>query len=160
MSDEYPTKGAVTVEVAASPAEVFAFLTDLDRLPTISPENERCEFLEGHDAIAIGARFRGHNRAGDYTWHADCEVTVADPGRTFEFAVPPDFEHLTTWRYDIEETDGGCRVTESFDAPLLALPDIYPGRIEGRCAQLEAACRTSLENLKAALESTSDPENR
>ena len=58
------------------------------------------------DAIAIGARFRGHNRAGDYTWHADCEVTVADPGRTFEFAVPPDFEHLTTWRYDIEETDG------------------------------------------------------
>jgi len=55
MSDEYPTKGAVTVEVVASPAEVYAFLTDLDRLPTISPENERCEFLEGHDAIAIGA---------------------------------------------------------------------------------------------------------
>ena len=74
--------------------------------------------------------------------------------------MPPDFEHLTTWRYDIEETDGGCRVTESFDAPLLALPDIYPGRIEGRCARLEAACRTSLENLKAALESTSDPEDR
>ena len=158
MSELYPTTGAATVEVAASPDEVYAFLTDLDRLPTISPENERCEPLDGHDAIVVGARFRGHNRAGEYTWHADCEVTVADPGRAFAFVVPPDFEHSTTWRYDIEETPTGSRVTESFDAPLLALPEIYPGRIEGRCAQLAAGCRTTLDNLAAALESTSDLE--
>ena len=25
----------------------------------------------------------------------------------------------TTWRYEIEPTDGGCRVTESFDSPIL-----------------------------------------
>lgn len=149
---EYPTTGSASVSIAASPDAVYAHLTDLARLPELSPENVRCEFLDGAEAIEVGATFRGHNKAGDYEWHADCVVTVADPGRTFEFSVPPRFEHATTWRYDIEADGDGCIVTESFDAPLLAMPDVYPGRIEGRCAMLEAACATTLANLKAALE--------
>ena len=32
------------------------------------------------------------------------------------------------------------------------MPDVYPGRIEGRCEMLTAACQTTLDNLKAALE--------
>lgn len=153
MSEQYPTTGSASVEVAASPDAVYEFLTDLERLPTVSPENERCEFLEGHSAMEVGARFRGHNRAGDYTWHADCEVTIAEPAQALAFEVPPNFEHATTWRYDIEAIEGGSRVTESFDAPLLALPDVYPGEIDGRCEQLTKACRTTLDNLKVALES-------
>ena len=121
MSDQFPTTGSATIEIEASPGAVYAFLTDLERLPTISPETERCEFLDGHDSIAVGSRFRGQNRAGDYTWHADCEVTIAEPETTFAFEVPPEFEHRTVWRYDIEATEEGSRVTESFDAPLLAL---------------------------------------
>ena len=44
-------------------------------------------------------------------------------------------------------------VTEYFDAPLLARPDLYPGRIEGRRDGLQAACEQTMANLKAALES-------
>ncbi len=151
MSD-YPTTGSATISIDASPDAVYAHLTDLATLPELSPENVRCEFLDGSEAIEVGARFRGHNKAGDYEWHADCVVTVAEPGSTFEFTVPPEFEHATTWRYDITAEGDGCVVTESFDAPLLAMPDIYPGRIEGRCEMLEAACATTLANLKAAVE--------
>jgi hypothetical protein len=43
-------------------------------------------------------------------------------------------------------------VTESFDAPMLALPDVYPGRIEGRRDNLAGACEITLANLKAAVE--------
>lgn len=146
------SKGSATIHIDASPAEVYALLTDLGRLPTFSPENQRCEFLDGSTEIAVGARFRGYNKAGDYEWHADCEVSVAEPGREFTFVVPPDFDLATTWRYQIEPDGDGTRVTESFDAPLLDHPDVYPGRVEGRRDQLEAACRTTLENLKAALE--------
>jgi len=150
-SPSFPTTGAATVEVAASAEDVYAFLTDLDRLPTLSPENERCEFLGDATEIGVGARFRGHNKNGDYEWHADCEVTVANPGHTFAYIVPPEFEHTTTWSYDIESTGpSSCRVTESFDAPMLAMPEVYPGTIEGRCANLEAACRTTMENLRSA----------
>ena len=150
-ANDMPTKGSATVEVAASANEVYAFLTDLDRLPTLSPENQRCEFLDGASAIAVGVRFRGHNKAGDYEWHADCEVTVADAGKSFAYVVPPDFEHTTTWGYDIEATgDNSCTVTEWFDAPMLALPDVYPGTIEGRCENLTKACGITMENLRQA----------
>lgn len=153
-ASEYPTTGSATIEVEASAEEVYAFLTDLDRLPTLSPENERCEFLNDANAIEVGVQFRGHNKSGDYEWHADCEVTVADPGKAFAYIVPPKFEHTSTWAYNIEPTGpNSCRVTETFDAPMLAMPDIYPGTIEGRCENLTKACQTTMENLRAAFTS-------
>ncbi len=146
-----PTQGSVTVDVNASAEDVYALLTDLERLPLLSPENVRCEFLGGATEIETGVRFRGHNKARDYEWHADCEVTVADGGASFAYVVPPDFEHATTWTYDIESTGPAtCRVTESFDAPMLAMPEIYPGTIDGRCENLRRACATTMANLQAA----------
>lgn len=148
---DLPTTGSATVDVNAPAEDVYAFLTDLDRLPTLSPENMRCEYLHDADAINVGVRFRGHNKAGDYEWHADCEVTVYDPSRAFAYIVPPRFKHATTWAYNIESTGpDSCRVTESFDAPMLALPDVYPGTIEGRCENLEKGCRITMENLRSA----------
>jgi uncharacterized protein YndB with AHSA1/START domain len=147
-----PLHGSATVRIDASPAQVFALLTNLDELPGLSPENQRCEWLEGSSAMAVGARFRGYNRAGDYEWHADCDVTVFEPVQRFAYLVPPDFEHATEWSYTIEPDGDGCVVTEAFHAPLLALPEIYPGKIEGRRDNLEAACRTTMANLKAAFE--------
>lgn len=148
------TTGSATVDVAASASRVYAFLTDLARLPTLSPENQRCEFLGDATEIEVGVRFRGHNEAKGYEWHADCEVTVAEPGRAFAYEVPPGFEHATTWSYVIEAIDDDhCRVTESFDAPMLAMPDVYPGKIEGRRDNLEKACRITMDNLRAAFES-------
>ncbi len=150
-----PLHGSASVHVDASPDAVFSLLTDLDRLPALSPENERCEFLGDSSVIEVGATFRGHNRAGDYEWHADCVVTELEPGRRFAYEVPPKFEHATTWAYTIEpDADGGgCTVTETFHAPLLGLPDIYPGRIEGRRDNLEQACEKTMVNLKIALDS-------
>lgn len=149
---EFPTVGSASVHVNGSPDDVYALLTDLERLPGLSPENQRCEFLGDSTVIDVGAKFRGHNKVGTYEWHADCVVTVAEPGRAFSYEVPPSFAHATTWRYDIEpDADGtGCTVTESFDAPLLALPDVYPGKIEGRHANLVSGCETTMANLAAA----------
>lgn len=140
------------MHVAASPADVFAFLTDLERLPSLSPENQRCEFLEGWSTVEVGARFRGHNKAGDYEWHADCEVTVHEPDSEFAYLVPPNFDYATLWSYAITPDDdgNGCTVTESFDAPLLALPEVYPGKIEGRRDNLERACEKTMANLRDA----------
>ena len=149
-----PVHGSASVHIDASPDVVFALLIDLDRLPQLSPENQRCEFLGDSTTIEVGATFRGHNKAGDYEWHADCVVTELEPGRRFAYDVPPKFEHATNWAYTIEPDGDGCVVTESFHAPLLELPDIYPGKIEGRRDNLERACQTTMANLKAAIENT------
>lgn len=149
---EWPTTGSATIVIDATPEAAYAFVTDLDKLPTLSPENQRCEFLDGHSTIEPGAQFRGWNRAGDYEWHADCLVLTADAGKEFTFKVPPEWEYATTWSYTFEPEGDGVRVTESFDSPMLGDPEIYPGKLEGRCDMLRAACQTTLENLKSALE--------
>lgn len=85
---EWPTTGSATIVIQASPQAAYDFVTDLTRLPTLSPENQRCEFLDGHTTIEEGATFRGWNRKGDYEWNADCLVLTAEPGREFAFKVP------------------------------------------------------------------------
>lgn len=147
-----PIAGAASVRVAASPLEVYEFLTDLERLPTLSPENHRCERDSGEGPLAVGDRFTGHNRVGTYEWSAQCEVTVAEPGVEFAYDVPPGFSHATRWRYTMAADGDETVVTEYFDAPLLARPDIYPGQIDGRRDGLEAACEQTMANLKAAFE--------
>ncbi len=149
-----PTQGSASVRINASPEAVFKHITDLDKLPLLSPENQRCEFIDGSTAIEVGASFRGHNKAGDYEWHADCVVTKLEPNRFFAYEVPPKFEHATTWSYRLDADGDGTIVTESFDAPMLALPDVYPGKIEGRRDNLQRAVETTMANLKAAMEST------
>ena len=150
--DDSPTRGSASVRIDA-PAEVaFAHLTDLTKLPELSPENVRCEFLEPSVRIEVGARFRGHNTARDYEWHADCVVTEFTPGRSFAYEVPPDFEYATVWSYLGEPDGDGCVVTASSDAPPLEHPEIYPAEIAGRRDQLQRGCETTLANLKVALE--------
>jgi uncharacterized protein YndB with AHSA1/START domain len=150
--DASATTGSATVHVDAAPEVVFARLTDLSFLPGLSPENVRCELLDGASELSVGTKFRGHNKAGDYEWHADCVVTVLDPNRAFAYEVPPGFEHATTWSYEIVADGAGTIVTERFDAPMLALPEVYPGKIEGRRDNLEKGCQITMANLKRALE--------
>ena len=67
--------------------------------------------------------------------------------------IGPEWKYATTWTYRFEPDGDGVMVTESFDSPMLGSPDIYPGKLEGRCEQLRAALATTLDNLKTALES-------
>lgn len=150
--DDSPTRGSASVRIDAPAEAAFAHLTDLTKLPELSPENVRCELLEPSVRLEVGARFRGHNKARNYEWHADCVVTEFTPGRSFAYEVPPDFEYATVWSYLVEPDGDGCVVTESFDAPLLEHPEIYPAEIAGRRDQLQQGCETTLANLKAALE--------
>ena len=150
--DTSATGGSASVRVDASPEAVFAYLTDLSLLPGLSPENVRCEFLDGATELSVGVKFRGHNKARDYEWHADCVVTVLEANRAFAYDVPPGFEHTTTWSYEIEADGEGSIVTERFNAPMLAMPDVYPGTIEGRRDNLEKGCEMTMANLKQALE--------
>ncbi|MEM7286443.1 MAG: SRPBCC family protein [Actinomycetota bacterium] len=129
---EWPTTGSASIRIAASPEAAYDYVTDLDTLPSLSPENQRCEFIEGSTEIVEGALFRGHNEHGGYEWSAECRVVEADRGRVFSFVVPPAWEYATTWKYTFEADGDGVVVTESFDSPMLQSPDIYPGRLDGR----------------------------
>ena len=113
------TTGATSIDIRVSPDAVYAILTDLTRISELSPECYKAEWEGDSTGPAVGATFRGYNQNGDQKWDMSCVVVAANPGKEWAFEVPADDGRGTTWRYEIDSTDNGCRVTESFDSPIL-----------------------------------------
>jgi uncharacterized protein YndB with AHSA1/START domain len=90
-----------SVRVAASPAEVYAAVSDLRRMPEWSPELFRVWIRDGGE-VAEGTRFVGFNRLGWRVWFTTCEVTAAVPGRAFAFRVSTFGMPVALWGYRIE----------------------------------------------------------
>ncbi|MEM7340574.1 MAG: SRPBCC family protein [Actinomycetota bacterium] len=143
------TTGTTHIEINAAPDEVYGILTDLSRIDELSPECYRAEWEDGSTGPEVGARFRGYNRNGKTEWDAACIVLTADPGREWAFEVPAQDGRRTVWRYEIEPTDSGCRVTESFDAPIL---DGEFFQKMNRHDLLVSNIATTLQNLKTQAE--------
>jgi hypothetical protein len=103
---------AAAVAIDARPDIVYGLITDLPTLASLAEEAVAMEWRKG-DAVRPGAVFAGHNENGARSWNTKCTVTDAEPGRRFGFEVRYAVLPIARWQYDIEETDGGCRVTES-----------------------------------------------
>ncbi len=147
--------GSGTIFIAASPEQVYNFITDVSKLGQLSSECVRSEWNAGQ-SLDVGATFHGWNKAGDTTWDVDCEVTVVEPNKEFAFRAGTDMlgENATLWRFVLEAKEGGTQVTESYEAPILAVPDHPVAQIPGRAEALTASIQTTLQSLKAAIEDT------
>jgi len=104
----------VSRDVPASPAVAWALLADLTRMPEWSPENERVEWLGHATAAALGARFRGTNRNGAKSWKSVGEITVFEPDQALAFSIKAGPFKIAEWRYMLEATENGCRISESW----------------------------------------------
>lgn len=107
--------GPVNVRVEriidAEPNVIYDLISDITRMGEWSPETVEAQWLGGATGPAVGATFKGKNKAGPNSWATKPTVTAADPGRTFAFKVPG--KSGPTWRYDFERTDQGTLVTEA-----------------------------------------------
>ena len=146
----------VTCEINASAEQVWKMVSDLPRMGEWSPENEGGVWLKGADGPKEGVKFRGSNRHGKRRWKTIATIIDAEPGRKLTFRITvlgiPDSE----WSYDLEPTDGGCHVTESWSdrrpgwfKPLTALVS----GVSERETHNRAGMEQTLEALKAAAES-------
>lgn len=149
MGDELQTAAVVSVEISAAPETVYAVLTDLSRISEISPECYRAEWEGEPAAPEVGATIHGYNRNGTMEWDARAVVVAAVPSRLWAFEVPADDGRSTAWRYVIEPAASGCRVTQSFDAPVL--DGAFFQKI-GRYDLLVANLEESVQRLKAVAE--------
>lgn len=147
------THGRASLEIAAPPAVVYELVTDVTRIGERSPECYHAQWLDSATSATVGARFRGSNRIGPIKWTTTCTVTTAEPGREFAFSViGSNGREQTRWRYTIEATDTGCRITESYQfiwCPLLARAAELPFP---RDRQLRRGIRRTLQAIKQAAE--------
>ncbi|MET9381979.1 SRPBCC family protein [Streptomyces sp. NPDC002928] len=111
--------------VPAAPAEVYRTVSDLPRSGEWSPECTGGTWVAGR-AAEVGAVFRGTNhRAADVVgwapvvrgeWTTEAEVTAAEPGRTFRWAMRDGAgrKQESSWGFDLAEAPGGTLLTHHF----------------------------------------------
>ena len=57
-----------TVHIDAPPEAVWAVIADVTRGGEWSGESRGCVWLNGAGSVEVGARFRGRNRRGPFSW--------------------------------------------------------------------------------------------
>jgi hypothetical protein len=116
---------AADVHIAATPAQVYAVVSDLTRSGEWSEECVGGEWVAGEPGT-VGAVFRGDNhRAEDVvawapvvrgSWSTRSEIVAAEPGVTFSWAVQDSAGRTqdSVWTFDIRAEGSGSRLVHHF----------------------------------------------
>lgn len=149
-----PQHGHESIDIAASPAEVYDLVADITRMGEWSPECYRCEWLDGATEAVPGARFRGYNRIPGYRWQRTVIVDVADRGREFAFTTVDDRtgRHETRWQYTMEPSSNGTVLTESFEFLWCSIADRALEMFLPRGRQVNRGIHETLTRIKRAAE--------
>lgn len=118
-----------SIDVAASPQEIWTQIADPSQMPRWSPENTGAPVGAGRP-LEVGNVFHGTNKRGPARWTTRCTVTASDPGREFAFVVqaiglknPRLPGKIAAWSYTFEPVGTGARVTETWTDLRAGWPD-------------------------------------
>jgi hypothetical protein len=146
------------IEIAASPAAVWALVADVTRMHEWSPQVTSTRLSDPAAAFGVGSRFTNRNVHGELTWTTHAEITRYDEGRALAFRVE---ENYVTWSFELVPAgeDGGRTVLhQRRDAPegiselSRELTDAFMGGQEAFTASQRAGMRETLEGIRAAAE--------
>ena len=148
-----------SIEINASPEKVWSLVTAMDRYGEWSSENTGGYWRKNEEGIpgtgAVGDEFVGINRIGDDEWKALVEIIVREEHKTFAFVTGGTAMNLIHWRYDLEPSDSGTTLTESWALMNLSPLMIEHGdeEIQFRAANAKESIAATLKGIKAAAES-------
>ena len=148
-----------SIEINASPETVWSLVTDMERYGEWSSENTGGYWRKNVDGVPgtgeVGDEFVGINRRGDDEWKALVEIIVREENKAFAFVTGGSAMNLIHWRYDIEPTDSGTTLTESWALMNLSPLMIEHGdeEIQYRAANAKESITATLKGMKAAAES-------
>ncbi len=145
--------GSASVVINRAPADVWAAVTDITRMGDWSPECTGGRWVAGATGPAVGATFEGDNKARFAgrtikAWTTTSEVTECEPGMIFTFVA----EGYTTWRYALEPSGSGTKVTESFSFVPTGLQGFIYKKLLRRDAAMTKGMQRTLERIKTVLE--------
>ena len=152
-----------TIDVAAPCERVWALVSDLQLPARFSNEFQGAELLVGATEPAVGARFVGRNRHPAIgSWETTSTIVAFDAPRTFAYDVDGvDGRPSASWRFTIEPTDDGCRVTQSMrmgpgrsgiNPAIDAMPDKESKILHRRLAEHRSNMEATLAGIKELAE--------
>jgi uncharacterized membrane protein len=92
---------------------VWALVSDIGLMPSMSDELQSVEWLGDVTSPAVGARFVGrsrHEALGE--WATTSHIIEFEPGRAFAWAVEDPGNPTAIWRFRLEPKDGGTELSE------------------------------------------------
>ncbi len=150
--------------IAASPNDLWVHLADINLPARFSPEFQGAEWLDGATEPALGARFRGtneHRAVG--RWSVDCTIVEFEPERVIGWVVEDPADPAARWRFSLESTDEGTRVTQwcqlgpgpsGLSPAIERMPDREHEIVEMRLGEHAANMRKNLDGLAGLVEGT------
>jgi uncharacterized protein YndB with AHSA1/START domain len=145
-----PASISTTVQMSATPDQVWQVVSDLGRMPEFSPELRKA-FVVGRPGV--GANIIGINRRKAVVWPTTSKVVRWEPGRAVAWKTR---ESGATWVYELEPSGTGTSVTGRRVLPRFTLGTSllgpFIGGAAGHDAELTEGIRTTLERIRATVE--------
>jgi uncharacterized protein YndB with AHSA1/START domain len=143
-----------TVDIDASPTEVWALVSDLRNMPRWSPQCLKT-FVRGGGQIGEGSQMININRRKLLVWPTQSKVVRFVPEKEIAFRVK---ENFTVWSYELEPTATGTRLTARREAPQgisdlsVKLTKAALGGVDQFVVELEQGMNETLGKIKVDAE--------
>ncbi len=140
-----------STEIAASPAAVWAVLSDPRNMARWSPQTLKT-FLKGE---GLGATMINLNKRGFLLWPTQSKIVRFVPEQEIAWRVK---ENTVVWSYTLEPAGAGTKVTARREAPegitdlSVRLTNVAFGGTDSFAAELERDLAATLTKIKAELE--------
>ncbi|NUR02497.1 MAG: SRPBCC family protein [Streptomyces sp.] len=111
----YTDKPTVEVRtwIGAPPERVWALVTDIGLMPSLSDELQSVEWLDGATGPALGARFLGRSKHPAFgEWATTSYVIEYEPQHVYAWAVQDPAEPSAIWRFRLHEGGGGTELSQ------------------------------------------------
>jgi len=151
------------VLIDATPADVWALVSDIQLPARFGTEFLGAEFLDGATAPAAGARFTGRNHhpaAGE--WQTVCTIDEFVPERVFGYVVDGIDGPSSHWRFTLSAEPSGTRVTQAMcmgparsfiNVAIDSMPDKETRILRRRLGEHRTNMEANLRGIKDLLES-------
>ncbi len=103
------------VQISASPEEVFAYLSDLEKHPEWSHCMEIEKTSEG--PAGVGASYRSKGKNFGITANETVEVTEHQPNERFGWRTTGAMGMKFGWSFELSPQEGGTLLIERFEPP-------------------------------------------
>lgn len=145
-----PLPVSATVEIHATPEQVWVVVSDLARMPEFSPELRKAFVFGGP---GLGATILGINRRKAVAWPTTSKVVRWEPNQAVAWKTR---ESGATWVYELAPSATGTTVTgrRVLAAYTIGSRLMVPllGGATGHDVELNAGIAATLERIKAVVE--------
>jgi len=154
----------VQTRIAAPPERVWAIITEIELMPSMSTELQSVRWQGGASGPGLGNTFVGRNKnpaLGE--WETTSFVVECDAPRVFAWAVSDPEQPSALWRFTLQPADGGTQLQQwaqlgpgpsGLSIAITRMPEKEQKIVHARLRDWETAMQGTLVAIKKLAEAT------